>query len=73
MSFYFILFLIYTCNFPIVFLLAVAIHIYVHMHMNIYIIHVYIKRYKLESRFPREISITSDMHMIPPLWQKVKN
>jgi len=27
---------------------------------------------KLESRFPGEISITSDMQMIPPLWQKVK-
>ena len=24
--------------------------------------------YKLESRFPGEISITSDMQMIPPLW-----
>ena len=28
---------------------------------------------KLESRLPGEISITSDMQMIPPLWQKVKN
>ena len=27
---------------------------------------------KLESRFPGEISITSDLQMIPPLWQKVK-
>ena len=27
---------------------------------------------KLESRLPGEISITSDMQMIPPLWQKVK-
>ena len=25
-----------------------------------------------ESRFPREISITSDMQITPPLWQKVK-
>ena len=25
---------------------------------------------KLESRFPGEISITSDMQMTPPLWQK---
>ena len=25
-----------------------------------------------ESRFPGEISITSDMQMTPPLWQKVK-
>ena len=28
------------------------------------------KKHKLESRFPREISITSDMQMTPPLWQK---
>ena len=27
---------------------------------------------KLESRLPGEISIISDMQMIPPLWQKVK-
>ena len=27
---------------------------------------------QLESRFPAEISITSDMQMTPPLWQKVK-
>ena len=26
----------------------------------------------IESRLPGEISITSDMQMIPPLWQKVK-
>ena len=29
-------------------------------------------KHKLESRLPEEISITSDMQMIPPLWQKVK-
>ena len=29
--------------------------------------------HKLESRLPREISITSDMQRTPPLWQKVKN
>ena len=29
-------------------------------------------KHKLESRVPGEISITSDMQMIPPLWQKVK-
>ena len=29
-------------------------------------------KYKLESRFPGEISVTSDMQMTPPLWQKVK-
>ena len=28
--------------------------------------------YKLESRLPGEIPITSDMQMTPPLWQKVK-
>ena len=28
--------------------------------------------HKLESRLLREISITSDMQMTPPLWQKVK-
>ena len=27
---------------------------------------------KLESRLPGDISITSDMKMIPPIWQKVK-
>ena len=27
---------------------------------------------KLESRFLGEMSITSDMQMTPPLWQKVK-
>ena len=30
------------------------------------------KKHKLESRLLGEISITSDMHMTPPLWQKVK-
>ena len=29
--------------------------------------------HKLESRLLGEISITSDMHMIPPLWHKVKS
>ena len=27
---------------------------------------------RLESRLPRDISVTSDMQMTPPLWQKVK-
>ena len=27
---------------------------------------------KLESRSPGEISVTSDMQMTPPIWQKVK-
>ena len=30
------------------------------------------KKHKLVSRLPGEISITSDMQMTPPLWQKVK-
>ena len=29
-------------------------------------------KHKLESRLQGEISITSDMQMAPPLWQKVK-
>ena len=28
--------------------------------------------YKMESRLPGEISITSDKKMTPPLWQKAK-
>ena len=30
------------------------------------------RKHKLESRLPGEISITSDMQMTPPLWQKMK-
>ena len=30
-------------------------------------------KHKLESRLPGQISITSDMQMTPPLWQKAKN
>ena len=29
-------------------------------------------KHKLESRFLEEISITSDIQMTPPLWQKVR-
>ena len=29
-------------------------------------------KHMLESKFPGEISITTDMQMTPPLWQKVK-
>ena len=32
----------------------------------------YWMKQKLESRFLGEISITSDMQLTPPLWQKVK-
>ena len=28
--------------------------------------------HKVASRLPREISVTSDMQMTPPLWQKAK-
>ena len=30
------------------------------------------RKHKMESRLSGEISITSDMQMTPPLWQKVK-
>ena len=30
-------------------------------------------KHQLESRLPGEISITSDMQMKPPLWQKAKD
>ena len=30
-------------------------------------------KHKLESRLLGETSITSDMQMIPPIWQKMKN
>ena len=30
------------------------------------------KKHRLESRYPGGISITSDMQMTPPLWQKAK-
>ena len=29
-------------------------------------------KHKLESRFPGELPITSDMQMTPPFWQKAK-
>ena len=32
-----------------------------------------IARKKKKKRLPGDISITSDMQMEPPLWQKVKN
>ena len=31
------------------------------------------EKHKQESSLPGEISITSDMQMAPPLWQKLKN
>ena len=40
---------------------------------NLYAEYMGWKKHKLESRLPGEISITSDMQMTPPLWQKVKN
>ena len=38
---------------------------------NLYAEHI-MRKHKLESRLLGEISITSDMQMTPPLWQKVK-
>jgi len=35
-------------------------------------IHGKLMKHKMESRLPGEISITSDMQMTPPLWQKEK-
>ena len=32
----------------------------------------FVLKHKLESRLPGAISITSNMQMTPPLWQKVK-
>ena len=37
-----------------------------------YFLNLYSKYIMLESRLLGEISITSDMQMTPPLWQKVK-
>ena len=39
---------------------------------NLYAEYIMKNEHKLESRLPGEISITSDMQMTPPLWQKVK-
>ena len=39
---------------------------------NLYAEYIMRNEHKLESRLPGEISITSDMQMTPPLWQKVK-
>ena len=47
-------------------------HVYLHhMHGVLYEMPGWMK-HKLESRFLGEISITSDMQMIPPFWQKAK-
>ena len=50
-------------------------HIITGMYCELYIIYSITKTYikhKLEPRLPEEISVTSDMQMTPPLWQKVK-
>ena len=39
---------------------------------NLYAEYIMRNANKLESRSPGEISITADMQMTPPLWQKVK-
>ena len=45
----------------------------VYCHPAYYLYAEYIMRNaRLESRLPGEISITSDMQMTPPLWQKAK-
>ena len=38
-----------------------------------YIENAGLEEHKLESRLPGDISITSDMQVTPPSWQKVKN
>ena len=30
-------------------------------------------KHQLEAKLPGEVSVTSDVQMIPPLWQKMKN
>ena len=49
---------------------------YVVMLFNFYAEHIMrnagLEEAQLESRLPGEISVTSDMQMTPPLWQKVK-
>ena len=43
---------------------------------NLYAVYIMrnagLEKHKLESRLPGEISITSDMQMTPPLWEKEK-
>ena len=51
---------------------AVYCHLAYHMQSTLCKILGWMKP-KLESRLLGEISITSDMQMTPPLWQKVKN
>ena len=44
-----------------------------YMQRNLYIMrNARLEEAQLESRLPGEISISSDMQMTPPLWQKVK-
>ena len=40
------------------------------LHAEYIVRNVGLEKHKLESRLPGEISITSDMQMTPPLWQK---
>ena len=46
--------------------------LYCHHAYLTYMQHTSLKMHKLKSRLLEEISITSDMQMTPPLWQKVK-
>ena len=50
--------------------------ILLNIRIRIFSFEMYLKnwmKHKLESRLLGERSITSDMQMTPPLWQKVKN
>ena len=46
--------------------------VYCHPAYLTYMQNTACKKHKLESRLLEEISITSDMQMTPPLWQRVK-
>ena len=56
-------------------LMCIYIKLYVHGFSYIYTLMYVCKKYHITSDMqdmPGEISITSDMQMTPPLWQKVK-
>ena len=61
---------------PFIFLLGVAVLMGMRWYLVVVLIYLSLtlgwKKYRLESRLPGKISITSDMKMTPPLWQKVK-
>ena len=49
---------------------AVYCHPYVNLYAQYIMRNAGLDEAQLESRLPGEISITSDMQMTPPLWQK---